>query len=123
MILFANNLSGALMAAGILILIWIMLRRTHLRRRKSKKASAASHIPTESAVTAGSNSGQLDRFDVAMHETARDLFGQLDTKMIATQLLIGQAREQQEKQEALSAELDAKIKRLEELNRSDTEKQ
>jgi hypothetical protein len=91
-------------AAGIALLTWLLLRRTYFRKRlktpiesfpRSSRAVATRALqPLKDAPP------ELLRWQVEMHETARDLKAELDSKISVAQTLVGMAREECERLEA-----------------------
>ncbi len=101
--LLASLGSWGLFALGLVILLFILFKRLHRHyRRKPQRVSAeiASVKKNASSVQPRSESPLVDaprqilRWQVEMHETARDLKAELDSKMMALQALVQLAREE-----------------------------
>ncbi|REJ69638.1 MAG: hypothetical protein DWQ31_04000 [Planctomycetota bacterium] len=82
----SNMMALVLIFAAAMIVFWVIFRS----RFRRKSAGAAMRLGGQSADDARPPR-QLDRWSVEMHETARDLSAQLDTKMVALQALIQSA--------------------------------
>lgn len=85
--------------AGVLLLIMILLRRfyRYYGRRKPTRKVAEPYLahtprPTGEKRSLSNASADVLSWHVEMHETAREMKAELDSKMRALQLLIGQAR-------------------------------
>ncbi|MHB0957710.1 MAG: hypothetical protein ACYC0X_18345 [Pirellulaceae bacterium] len=105
--LLADWMSNGMLLAGILLLILILFRRSYRHQRRQnrpcpdpasrpKSVRAADRVLSEPPV-------QVTQWQVEMHELARTLKAELDTKMRLLQLLIGQARVESERLEQLLA--------------------
>ena len=102
--------STVLFAAGALLIAFVMLRRSHKRGRLTK-LPPVSPPPHKAHPPAGHHldaPGAMGRWEVEMHELARDLSGQLDSKIVIVQQLIDQARQ-------ATARLEAMIGRAEQV--------
>jgi len=94
--------------AGITLLILILLRRSyrHYGRRRPAGKTLESH-PTRAPRPHGPERSLSDappdvlRWHVEMHDTARKLKAELDSKMRVLQLLIGQARREADRLERM----------------------
>lgn len=93
-------------AAGMIV-FWVLFRARH-RRRARGRAPGGKLRPAADSRTGPLQAPppDLDRWSVEMHETARDLSAQIDTKMVALQSLIRAA-------EAKEAELKRLIEEAE----------
>ena len=96
MVLFAlSGLKLAAVLAAMALLIAILLMRSHRYFSRSKQAE--SHLVRTARPEqqkARHNLGKPDemiRWETQMHETARELSGKLDSKMVALQHLINDA--------------------------------
>ena len=91
-------LSWGMFIAGLLLLIFVLIRRSKIyygRQRSSKKSPAKRTLTTlgASRATLHNAPNEILQWQVEMHELARDLKAELDTKMRALQILIRQADE------------------------------
>jgi hypothetical protein len=108
--LLADWMSNGMFLAGIMLLLLIMFRRSSRRDRPGKR-STSDPAPRRTHV-AGSHRAMSEppddvmRWQVEMHELARTLKAELDTKMRLLHLLIGQARVESERLRQLLAVLD-----------------
>jgi hypothetical protein len=100
--LMASMAQTGMLLAGVALLILILFRRTYRyygRRRRSGNKKADSYLtksprPTKRASSLSSAPSDVLSWHVEMHETARDLKAELDSKMRLLQLLIAQARQE-----------------------------
>jgi hypothetical protein len=106
--LLADMMQTGMFLAGIALLALVLLRRIYRhygRRRPAAKGRdaylATSPRPASDRRSLSSAPPELLRWHVEMHETARDLSAQLDSKMRVLQLLIGQARQEADRLERL----------------------
>jgi hypothetical protein len=117
--LMASTLSWSMFLLGVVLMTVILLRRTlrYSRRRRQLEPRAAATRPV---VNREPDRGQplidappeLLRWQVEMHETARDLKAELDSKLSALQTLVRLAREERER-------LEHAIRRAERLGLSE----
>jgi DNA-binding NarL/FixJ family response regulator len=98
------DMSTVMLALGLALLVTILLRRSYryFGRVSRRQTPAIEHVPRPRASTRE----RLDdapkdvvRWQVEMHETARDLKAELDTKISVLRQLVLMATEQQEKLE------------------------
>ena len=108
MILFASLLSDSMFLAGVILFAAILLRRSYRyygRRRKGKKdLSGLAKLPRPSSEPKRSLSTAPPEFlkwQVELHELGRDLKAELDSKMIALQVLIDAAQTEADRLERL----------------------
>ena len=89
------ELSDALLPAAILaVTIWLLIRIRRHRRRQKKPRSGMVRTDRPETVERGHHLGlpaEAMKWEVEMHETARDLSAQLDSKMSALGHLIREA--------------------------------
>jgi hypothetical protein len=88
---------------GVTLLLLITLRglfARHRRSRTSKAGRPAVPKPIHSSELIDAPP-EVVRWQVAMHDTARELKAELDSKMSALQALIQMAREERERLEAV----------------------
>jgi hypothetical protein len=99
----------AVLAGLAILLIWFSLRR--LSRRRARTAGSEPTAPSASTF-ARIDGPHLDapaefaRWEVAMHETARELMGRLDSKIVIVEQLVREAREVADRIEALLPRID-----------------
>ena len=107
---FTMTNSTVLFAAGTPPIAFVMVRRSHKRGRLTKLPPVSppphkAHPPAGHHLDAPSAMG---RWEVEMHELARDLSGQLDSKIVIVQQLVEEARQ-------ATARLEAMIQRAEQV--------
>lgn len=121
MILLADLTQWLGLGCGALILVWVVFRRrlSMLRRfydpptstsaaRIRPASSGPVHLPADPTVGLMDAPASVVRWEVGMHELARELRAELDCKMAAMQSLLVQAQEE-------SMRLAAAIDRAEQL--------
>ena len=111
MYLLASNASWGMFGAGVLMLIFLLLRRSRRYLGKTKKEASKSRRKLDDArreTPLLDAPPEILRWQVEMHESARDLKAELDSKMGALQAIIRIATEE-------SARLEAAIARAEQL--------
>lgn len=110
-LLAAVNGSAALFLVGLLLVVGVLLMRAQRTLKRSVPAPLAplSHA-ARMAVTPGETTlptdapRELARWEVAMHEVAREQTARLDTKIAALQQLIQTAQHESRRLEALLAD-------------------
>ncbi|MEX0819517.1 MAG: hypothetical protein WD070_07980 [Pirellulaceae bacterium] len=111
MYLLASNASWGMFGVGVLMLIFLLMRRSRRYLGKIKKQNPVARQKLDDARRATpllDAPPEVLRWHVEMHETARDLKAELDSKMGALQAIIRLASEE-------SARLEAAIARAERL--------
>lgn len=111
MVVFGNGAPHWMLPAGVALLTVILLRLA-LRRIAARRPSSTERVPAASARTSPGalrRGGELlptelAEWQVEMHELARDLRGELDTKMRLLQLMLDQAQSEAARLEALLAQ-------------------
>ena len=100
--------STGMMLVGLGLLIAILLRRSfrYYGRRGSRKAGAEPLLATTTPPAGPYRSltnppAEVLRWQVEMHEIARDLRAEMDSKLRLLQLLIAQAQQQADRLERL----------------------
>lgn len=106
--LLANMMQTGMFLAGMVLLIVILLRRTfrHYGRRRSAKRNAEPPLartprPSAKSTTLSNAPPDVLGWQVEMHEIAREMKAELDTKMRALQVLIAQARHEADRLEQI----------------------
>ena len=84
---------GMLLLAAMAVAIGMLLMRSsrYFARQNNRSASAENWPRQGDATSAAEMPRDVNRWDVQMHETARQLSGQLDSKMAALEVLIAEA--------------------------------
>ncbi len=97
--------AGWFFFAGCALLTMILLKRSYRRMgRRKKNAPAIERIARPSGQWDGAQRdalAQVERQKVEMHEMARDLNGQLNSKIIVLEKLVGESQRQIERLEEL----------------------
>ena len=89
--MFGEQTSTMLMAAGVALAAFVLLRASW--RRRTAAPIAPVSVPSHSSgPTPTEAPPELSRWQVEMHETARDLKAELDSKLSALQALVALAR-------------------------------
>lgn len=101
-LLIAEVSPATLFVLGMLVIGVVLLRRSRLLRRGACKTNLAGKTLGERAALAQTPPA-LTQWEVNMHETARDLSGQLDSKIVILQHLIADATRATERLEAAVA--------------------
>lgn len=97
-------------ATGIGLLTWFLLRRTFTRLGKRRRAGSGAYLLKQQRPNTDWDGAKQDanaRFDrqsVELHELARELNGQIESKMILLQTLIAQSKQQADRLEVLLKE-------------------
>lgn len=110
----ANVYASMLFAAGCGLLTMILIRMTYKRlgkrnRRRNEPAIAAQPRPiTPWAGAHADVAARLNRQEVELHDRAREVTAQIDSKMILLRELIEQSQQQATRLEALLAEAEEK---------------
>ncbi len=107
-------LPAAMFAAGCAALTLILLRINW--RRQSKRTRGGSGPPLDAQPrpthqwdgSQNDTAAKFDRQQVELHELARDLTGQIDTKLVLLQQLLAQSDEQIKRLETLLHEAEVK---------------
>jgi hypothetical protein len=111
MMLGAIDTSTILALVGILVL-WFSLKRFG---RRSAHPSSQRPVSRPTATSSSADFHRLDapesvaRWEVTMHETARDLMGRLDSKIVIVEQLVREAHQ-------AAARLEALVQRIEQNN-------
>jgi hypothetical protein len=95
-----------LFLAGCALLTFVLLKRTARRvgGRRKKSAPPLEHLPRPQNAWDGSQrdaQSQLDRQKVEIYEMARELSGQLNTKILVLEKLIADGQQQIDRLESL----------------------
>jgi len=92
---------GLLLAAGIALLAFIMLRKSmrHYRRVRAQQPLEVSIDRSKSPTPLLDSPNDILRWQVEMHDTARDLKAELDSKISALQTLLLLAEQERQRLE------------------------
>ncbi len=116
MLLALAQLPILLFLLGCALLTSILLRRSYRyfgRGRRRQNQSPLEKQPRPEGKWSGAQRdslAQVDRQQVELHEMARDISGQLNSKIIVLEQLIATSQRQIERMETLLAESKEKIK-------------
>jgi hypothetical protein len=107
MTLLAVTDATALAILGLLLL-WFAAARFRRRRAKSSDELSSSQPSAITRIDGPHRDAPsaLAQWEVAMHETARELMGRLDTKIVIVEQLVRQAQEVADRIEGLLARLE-----------------
>jgi hypothetical protein len=106
--------TSLLMVGGIALASWLLLRGSRARWAKSQKASVAPDEVRRSLAEVDRSKALKDappevlRWQVEMHETARDLKAEIDSKYAALSALTRLAKEEADRLENLLKRLEGK---------------
>ncbi len=106
--LVALQSSTVMLLLGMVLLTWVLLRRRYEHRPGSSRANVSqidrAGQPQEPAQPGSLDAGaEVIRWQVQMHETARDLKAELDSKMGVLQQLVRMAADHEQRLEQLIA--------------------
>jgi hypothetical protein len=105
MMIFAAGVSTAIMMlAGMGLLVYLLLRKSHLEHVEQQRTRVVTDVK---ALPRSKPTWQATENGVEMAEMARDLNGQLTTKMIVLEQLIADSQKQIERMEELLGKLEA----------------
>lgn len=110
-LLLANLYSTWGLAAALAAICFLALRGNWFKQRRSEQAEADPNSIREACAPKPREAGHhapddLLRWQVEMHETARDVKAEIDTKILALQALIALANEHAERLETLLSRAD-----------------
>lgn len=103
-----------LLAAGVALASWLIVRGARTRWARSQRATADPQEIRRMLADEGRDTALRDappevlRWHVELHETARDLKAEIDTKLVALRVLTKQAREEADRLERLLAQVNSK---------------
>jgi hypothetical protein len=99
MIVFAAGLASAIMMlSGIGLLIYILMRKAHLEQVAERRTRVVTEVPV---LPRPKPAWQTDSNNTEVLELARDVNGQLTTKIIVLERLIADSQQQIELMEQL----------------------
>ena len=100
------HLPMLLMAIGIGLLCYFIWRNSPSQR--DEVAEKPARLSRSSAASSDDIPPEVTRWQVEMHATARELKGELDSKIMVLQALLKEVREEREKIEELLARVEEK---------------
>jgi hypothetical protein len=88
-------------AAGLALACWLLMRRIGRQSRENSDRQVGELSPDKSRGRALLDAPpEVARWQVELHETARELKAEIDSKLLALQALVNVAREERERLEA-----------------------
>jgi hypothetical protein len=104
--LLALETSQLLMfGAATIVAVMLLLRFMRAQRREIPTGRALpSFQRAERIAPSDETNSEMMRWEVQMHDTARELKAELDSKMVALQVLVRQAQEERQRLEQLLQE-------------------
>ncbi len=109
MILFAMTRAAILFFAGCALLTLILLKRSYRHGRRKSNSAPIERIARPTTKWDGvqrDTLAQVERQKVDMYDMARDLNGQLSSRIIVLEQLVGESQRQIERLETLLAEAE-----------------
>jgi len=109
MIVFAMTRVGILFFAGCALLTLILLKRSYKHGRRKSSSAPIERIVRPTSKWDGAQRdalAQVERQKVDMYDMARDLNGQLSSRIIVLEQLVGESERQIERLEKLLAEVE-----------------
>jgi len=109
MILFAMTKAALLFFAGCALLTLLLLKRSYRLGRRKSSSAPIERIARPTSKWDGAQRdvlAQVERQKVDMVDMARDLNGQLSSRILVLEQLVGESQRQIERLEALLAEAD-----------------
>lgn len=109
MMFAAFDMTSMILALLGILVLWFTFKRLGRRRTKS-----SNPVPVSRSVTSTPQAdlhhldapASVARWEVAMHETARDLMGRLDSKIVIVNQLVRDARQAAAQLEALLLQIE-----------------
>ncbi|MBP89822.1 MAG: hypothetical protein CMJ64_24460 [Planctomycetaceae bacterium] len=101
--LLASNASWGIFACGVLLLIFVLMKRSRRYTRRARRDARTEHnrlVEPDRDKALIDAPREILRWQVGMHETARDLKAELDSKIGVLQATIRIANEETERLEA-----------------------
>ena len=107
--MLSPHASSILMLAGLALALFLLLRRPGARLTKPRESILRANASIEANRDRALADAPVDtlRWQVEMHETARELKGELDSKMSALQALVLMARKESTRLEAALRRADS----------------
>jgi septal ring factor EnvC (AmiA/AmiB activator) len=103
-IVFANVGAAFMMLAGCVLLVYMLMRKAHLAQQRQRETMIQSEMPR---LPRAAKTWQTSDNVVEMADMARDINGQLTTKMIVLEQLIADSQKQIERMEELLERIEA----------------
>ena len=103
-ILFANVGAAFMMLAGCVLFVYVLMRKAHLQKQQQRESTIVSEMPRLARTP---KTWQTSDNGVEMADMARDINGQLTTKMIVLEQLIADSQKQIERIEELLNRIEA----------------
>ena len=109
MILFAMTRAAVFFFAGCALLTLILLKRSYRLGRRKSSSAPIERIARPASKWDGAQRdtlAQVERQKVDMYDMARDLNGQLSSRIIVLEQLVGESQQQIERLETLLAKAE-----------------
>jgi ethanolamine utilization cobalamin adenosyltransferase len=107
-IVLANVGAAFMMLAGCVLFVYVLMRKAHMEKQLQKQQQRESTIISEMPRLARTpKTWQTSDHSVEMADMARDINGQLTTKMIVLEQLIADSQKQIERMEELLERIEA----------------
>lgn len=103
-ILLANVGAAFMMLAGCVLFVYMLMRKAHLQKQQQSESTIVSQMPRLARTP---KTWQTSDNGVEMADMARDINGQLTTKMIVLEQLIADSQKQIERMEELLERIEA----------------
>ena len=103
-IVLANVGAAFMMLAGCVLFVYVLMRKAHLQKQKQRESTISSEMPRLARTP---KTWQSSDNGVEMADMARDISGQLTTKMIVLEQLIADSQKQIERMEELLDRIEA----------------
>ena len=103
-IVLANVGAAFMMLAGCVLFVYMLMRKAHLQKQQQRESTIVSEMPRLARTP---KTWQTTDNGVEMADMARDINGQLTTKMIVLEQLIVDSQKQIERMEELLEKIEA----------------
>ena len=103
-IVLANVGAAFMMLAGCVLFVYMLMRKSHLQKQQQRESTIVSEMPRLARTP---KTWQTSDNGVEMADMARDINGQLTTKMIVLEQLIADSQKQIERMEELLERIEA----------------
>jgi hypothetical protein len=97
-VVFANVGAAFMMLAGCVLFVYVLMRKSHLQKQQQHGTTISSEMPR---LARTHNTWKTSDNGVEVADMARDINGQLTTKMIVLEQLIADSQKQIERMEEL----------------------
>jgi hypothetical protein len=105
LIIFANVSSVFLFLAGVMVFIYVWMRKSHLEQEQRRASTIISNRSPQ--IARAPSTASKSNIDLEIADVSRDINGQLTTKMIVIEQLIADSQKQIERMEELLDRIEA----------------